>query len=261
MSEAPDDQEGTPEQPTETPEQPTPPARWAGKYETPEDLEQAYKDLQAKLGEQGNELGELRKLRDEFEQLRQRLSAPTIDDETWDQVADENPQQAVMLALQHGDALRYQQAMRAWFEVDPYEATEFRLNLERQQMAAVQQQQLSRYEEQLANQQLAQAERKVRSRYDDYDRMEPFMVKAAELAPHLLEPLKNGTVQAKEQVIESLYWMGRGLAGGEPAAAGTEQQVPHVASATSVPSNPATTNVDPILEAFDAAAERLMLRD
>ncbi len=63
MSEAPDDQEGTPEQPTETPEQPTPQARWAGKYETPEDLEQAYKDLQAKLGEQGNELGELRKLK------------------------------------------------------------------------------------------------------------------------------------------------------------------------------------------------------
>lgn len=42
------------------------------------------------------------------------------------------------------------------------------------------------------------------------------MLQAAERAPHLLLPLESGDRAAKEQAIESLYWMARGIANQQP---------------------------------------------
>jgi hypothetical protein len=43
--------------PAEQPEQQDTPKKYAGKYESPEELERAYSELQRKLGEQGEQLG------------------------------------------------------------------------------------------------------------------------------------------------------------------------------------------------------------
>jgi hypothetical protein len=48
--------EGSPA-PAEQPEQQDTPKKYAGKYESPEELERAYSELQRKLGEQGEQLG------------------------------------------------------------------------------------------------------------------------------------------------------------------------------------------------------------
>jgi hypothetical protein len=48
--------EGSPA-PAEQPEQQDTPRKYAGKYESPEELERAYSELQRKLGEQGEQLG------------------------------------------------------------------------------------------------------------------------------------------------------------------------------------------------------------
>ena len=45
----------------------------AGKFESPEKLEEAYTALEAKLGTQGSEIGELRRQQQEFNSLREQL--------------------------------------------------------------------------------------------------------------------------------------------------------------------------------------------
>ena len=45
----------------------------AGKFESPEKLEEAYTALEAKLGTQGSEIGQLRRQQQEFDQLREQL--------------------------------------------------------------------------------------------------------------------------------------------------------------------------------------------
>jgi hypothetical protein len=53
--------EGSPA-PAEQPEQQDTPRKYAGKYESPDELEKAHVELQRKLGEQGEELGRLKTL-------------------------------------------------------------------------------------------------------------------------------------------------------------------------------------------------------
>lgn len=266
--EAPD--EGTPEPgsdteaPAEEPaEEPTPPL-WAGKYKTAEDLEHAYSELQSKLGEQGSELGqEVQRLRDELYQIREQQvhpaaptpPAPAFDEDTYEDLLDENPQQALAYAQQVGDGYRANQALKVWFAEDAYSATEWRLAQERQMQAAQFQSQLSRYEQEVGNQQLTRAFASVKSQHKDFDALEAKMSEVANLRPDLIERLANPGEQNKEQVIESLYWMARGMGAVEPT--GAEPQVaPHVATGQTVPpGQPRPRN--PILDGLREAAEEM----
>ena len=49
---------------------------YAGKYGTPEELESAHRNLEAKLGQMGNELGSLRQFRERFEQTLNPQTSP-----------------------------------------------------------------------------------------------------------------------------------------------------------------------------------------
>lgn len=266
--EAPD--EGTPEPgsdteaPAEEPaEEPTPPL-WAGKYKTAEDLEHAYSELQSKLGEQGSELGqEVQRLRDELYQIREQQvhpaaptpPAPAFDEDTYEDLLDENPQQALAYAQQVGDGYRASQALKAWYESDPYSATEWRLGAERQAQTAQLNQQLQRYENQLGQQEIARAFHAVKSRHPDFGVIEAKMSELGATRPDLIERIANPGEQNKEQVIESLYWMARGMGAVEPT--GAEPQVaPHVATGQTVPpGQPRPRN--PILDGLREAAEEM----
>lgn len=267
--EAPD--EGTPEPggdteaPDEGPaEQPTP-QLWAGKYKTAEDLEKAYSELQSKLGEQGSELGqEVQRLRDELGQIRQQQAAPSpqptaaFDEDTYEDLLDENPQQALAYAQQAGDSYRAAAALKAWFDVDAYSATEWRLAQERQVQAAQFQQQTARYEQEVGNQQLTRAFASVKAQHQDFDALEAKMSEVANLRPDLIERLAQPGEQNKEQVIESLYYIARGMMGGSPVepTGATPEEAPHVATAQTVPpGQPRPRN--PILDGLREAAEEM----
>ena len=197
--------------------------------------------MQAKLGEQGNELGqEVRRLRDELDQFRQQAApqAPQtpFDEDTYDDLLEENPQQALAYALQAGDGYRMSLALKSWYEVDPYSATEWRLDQERRTQAEQFQKQLSGYETHVQNQQLQQAFQNVRARYPDIVGLESEMAQAASENLELLAPLQTGTLESKERAIEGLYALSLLKRGGTPPATGAEpQQAPHVATATQVP--------------------------
>lgn len=265
--------EGTPEPDGDTTpddgeaEQPTP-QLWAGKYQTAEELEKAYSQLQSKLGEQGSELGhEIQQLREELNQVRytqtQAQPAPQpaarLDEDTYEDLLDENPQQALAYAQQAGDGYRAAQALKAWFESDPYSATEWRIGQERQAQQAMMQQQFSGYQEHLQTQQLQQAFQNVTSRRPDLPALEAELAAAATENPEILTPLQTGTLESKERVIEALYALAVLKRGAVPPATGaTPQEAPHVATTSTVPPGQPTSK-NPMLEALAREAEGQVL--
>ena len=88
---------------------------------------------QAKLGEQGQELGELRRM---VEEVRDR-PAPTVPtspfvDERLQTAIDENPAQVAQWALQNENAHVYEAALSEWYDQDPKAATRFEITLNRE---------------------------------------------------------------------------------------------------------------------------------
>lgn len=228
------------------------------KEDTPDEvaaLRARLEDKDSFIGRQSNELGELRRQVEELARVQQQQQHQRpLDEDEFDEIMDENPAQAVAVAVQTQDGLRFQKALKTWYEVDPYSATEYRLQMERQQQQEMVQQQQAQSQEYIQSQQLNQAYTMVKAKHPDFAQYEQAMAEAAKLAPHLLEPLKYGDPQSKERVIESLYLMGKGLSGPAPATP-TEEPVPHVASATTSPDGDSGAKpIDPLL----ATAMRLV---
>jgi len=65
------------------------PSLLAGKYETPRDLEKAFLELQTKLGQQGQELGELRKLKEPPPADKEPEQLPDLAPDELEQLRDE----------------------------------------------------------------------------------------------------------------------------------------------------------------------------
>lgn len=218
--------------------------------------------MQSKLGEQGSELGqEIQRLRDELAQIRTQQPqyqqpAPAFDEDTYEDLLDENPQQALAYAQQAGDGYRASQALKAWYEVDAYSATEWRLAAERQLQAQQFQQQTARYEQEVGNQQLIRAFASVKAQHQDFDVFEAKMSEVANLRPDLLERLAQPGEQNKEQVIESLYYIAKGMGGGVEPTGAAPQEAPHVATAQTVPQGQQRPS-NPILDGFRQAAEEM----
>ena len=108
---------------------------YAGKYKTTEDLERAYTELQSKLGAQGDELGKLRQLEEQFSQLQEQLSTqPTpnpFETAEWDNVNFENTQKVRQQALwlAQNDPFNYDSFLESWYEESPRAATAFEMDL------------------------------------------------------------------------------------------------------------------------------------
>lgn len=242
-------------------EQPTP-ELLAGKYKTVDDLVQGYTEAQSKLGEQGNELGELRRRLDQLaaQQAPQYQQPPqALDEDTYEDLLDENPQQALAYAQQAGDQYRAVQALKAWYETDPYTATEWRLAQERQNQAAQFQQQFAGYETHLHTQQMHQAVQNVTARYPDLPTVEEDLMRVASENPVLLEPLKTGAPEDRERVIEALYAVALLRRGTGPAPTGaTPQEAPHVATASNIPQGRSTPR-NPLLERLAQEADEQVL--
>lgn len=210
-------------------------------YRTAEEAEKAFREKDSHIGKLQNELGELRGSVEQIQQAQQQYFSPA-DEESFEDLLDDNPELAVHEALQRGDRIRLDRALESWYEVAPRKAGQFERALERQQLEQNWQQQYQPIQQEIGNQQLTSAYQSVKASHPDFAEMEPAMSQAAELAPHLLEPLTSGNVDAKRKVIETLYYMAKGMQGqaGQqevPAQAPPTpgQQVPYVTQGQTVP--------------------------
>ena len=114
--------------------EPAPEPLLAGKYKTVEELERAYTEAQSAIGRQGNELSELRGLREQFDELRQDLTKPAAPQYDPTGIEDELLSQPHLIpqfaqqALDSGDQVLYGKSIAAWHQVDPGGATAFQVN-------------------------------------------------------------------------------------------------------------------------------------
>lgn len=250
----------TPE-PTEATQEPAPEQEnYLLHYRTAEEAEKALREKDSHIGKLQNELGELRGSVEQIQQAQQQYFSPA-DEESFEDLLDDNPELAVHEAWKRGDQIRLDRALESWYEVAPRKAGRFERALERQQLEQNWQQQYRPIQQEIGNQQLASAYQSVKAQHPDFDQMEPAMAQAAELAPHLLEPLQSGTVDAKRKVIETLYFMAKGMQGQQAqqvvpdqAPPTPAQQVPYVTQGQTVP--PLTPGDG--RDAADIAHERMM---
>lgn len=212
----------TVEEPSEEKEEETEPGEMiAGKFKSQEDLLKAYEEAQKKLGEQGNELGELRKLREEFNEF-----ASSFEDEDEemsphelaaysDQIQD-NPAQVAVWALQNGHDLLYDSAVRQLYDIGDF----FTANrLEQARMMAATQAMMKQSIEPLQapvqrmtqNQEFNEAWKSVSARVPDLAKFADAIMDASQNAPEVVGALRQGDMASKERVIENLYYLAKGM--------------------------------------------------
>jgi hypothetical protein len=226
-------------------------------YRTAEEAERAIREKDSYIGKLQSELNAVKQAVEEIRGLQQYSA---YDEDTLEDLIEEDPARAAEEALRRGDPLRLDRALEAWYDVDPRRASQFERRLEMQQLV---QQYYAPVQQELGQQQLVAAFQAVRSAHPDFDQLEPLMAKAAEVAPHVLQPLTAGGVEAKKQVIETLYYMARGMREqGAPAQAQAQQPAPTEQQPPQVPYVTQQTNVPPLQTAdrhpADLAHDRVL---
>lgn len=204
-----------------------------GKFKTPEELAQAYEALEAHLGEQGLELGRLRKIEEKLDSLAQPQSAIPQLPGNFEAILETNPGYAVQLAYEAGATHELQAAFAVWQEDDPASAYMWwsdqrvaaatkDLEARLEERLAPFREQSAQVEKQTAAQEVAAAYAALTQRYPDFEDVSKLMPDMARRAPEIVEALKRPGSQ--ERVLENLYWMARGQRADELAAAQQQRQ-------------------------------------
>ena len=200
-----------------------------GKFKTPEEAIRGYEELSELVGRQSQELGELRK------QI-QTQQTPQVAGDWFSQLAEQNPQQAAVWALNNNQTPLYEQVMDYWYDNDAKNASRFESQLlvaqERQRWES----QFKPYQEQHGAQSMNEALRSVAVRIPDvYNQMEGMLQTAKEF-PYIVRELEAGNPSSREKAIEALYYLANARGTVEPAepAAAQPKQVPYVAGTTGV---------------------------
>lgn len=181
----------------------------AGKYKTPEDLERAYTELQARLGQQGSELGELRSALEErlagIEQTVSRPQAPS----NWDDLIDEDPARATMLAYQQGDQYTLQRAAQAWNDVAPGApavwAENQRLQQQMEERFAQLEQSVNPVAKEAEEAKFGRALNQFLGDKPDFDEKVPLMQEMLATDPYIREVLKSDSVEARLAALDYVY--------------------------------------------------------
>lgn len=204
--------------------EPEPERLYAGKYKTPDDLENAYQELQRKLGENSRDVQEYRRLQGEIEALKQaveqsRTQAPGVDPIALANYLDERPDlapQAAYEAATRGDSRAYEVAMEKWYEQAPRQAAAWERQNEIERVKQEMEAKIAASTQPIARQNQAQEFGAVlRSLTDEFPeiRDEKFaeaMLAEAQRLPAILEVLQAGDIASKEEAMRSLALMARG---------------------------------------------------
>ena len=227
--ETPAPEEGTPEVTEEAPAQEGPPRDeetgrfisqeqederlYAGKYKSPEDLEKAHYELYDLLARQSAELGQARQ--------QDQPQQPVFDDDDFEQMVEARPDMAAQYAVQQGNAIRYEQAIREWAAVDPLGATRYDSQMREAQLydkivseiAPVVKPMYQSHDEAITSSAINQ----LRVEYPDFDTLQPQMMQAANLlGERVIQSITDGTPEERLGTFRGLYLMAKGMGGNPP---------------------------------------------
>jgi hypothetical protein len=246
--------------------------KYAGRFDTPEELEHNFLDLNSKVGSMANELGQWRAYWEQQQaQQQQSQFVPADEDELYEY---ESPQlhQAAESARYANNPQAYEKVMDAWYANDAKSAARYEQALA---IEAVQQQvaqqvapAIAPLHQQYQQQQFNAAYLGARQQYPDFEQVmgSPSVDAAGQRYPWIVDQLRNAqTVEEKFSAIDAIYHLARGLSAGQPQQTqqftqptGPAQVNPaaaHVASPTSIPQGGQRTTADAFLEAFDRGLE------
>lgn len=178
----------------------------AGKYKTPEELAAAYESLQEAFGRQGAELGQYR-----------QQAPPTVFGR--DQIEENPGQVAAQIAWQalqaggnpEGDPT-YEAALREWFDIDPYEASNFRSTLDRVRFQAELEARTAPVQSQLAEQQQQAALAQLVRQHPDLPQYGAQIQQAAQEYPALAAALNSEDPSARVEAMRALYGIAKASA-------------------------------------------------
>lgn len=168
-------------------------------------------ELQSVIGRQGQELGELRSLKSEIEQLRQMVQTPSAPPPNVDAMLEENPGALAHWAYENGREDVYEQAMDAWFEFQPRQAARFEqaimLRDVEQRMQSAIQPIAQPVAEQTAAREIVAAQRDLGAKYADFNEILSSATEAElrDFPRDVAEKAQTGTYQEKIQALETLY--------------------------------------------------------
>lgn len=197
----------------------------AGKYKSVEDLEAAHQELQKKLGELGNEVGELRPLREQFNefqtqwQQQQQQPQPITQDAVnyVDELVQSSPQSAAAWAAQSGQPWLYDRVIRQWAEYDPIAAGRYDTHMQLQQAQTQLAQQFAPQMQsaaELADQQKTSAAlNAVVAKYPDFASVADKVPQLVEQRPHWAQALASQNVQERTSVLEDAYLLAKAAHG------------------------------------------------
>lgn len=197
-----------------------PPAeeKMLGKFKSAEDLAKSYEALEAKLTEQGSELGELRKLREQLEQRQQEEQSVPLDQGTFDWFDEqvlENPNGAAIWAMKNDPSgALYNRALDSWYETNPRQAAGFERELAMQALAQEfsgrLESQTQPFVEQSQRNDFVTAWGNVKHVAPDLEEHADAILEAAQNAPEVVSMLQSGSLADKQRVIENLYYLAKG---------------------------------------------------
>lgn len=197
-----------PEAPEEPAVEETPQELLLGKFRSADELARAYQELESHVGSVRNELGELRALREELSQVRERVERPSLPS-NWDDLLDENPARAAQAALDAGDRDRYDEAKRAWEMESPGAPQLFEqnmmLNYKMAQIEEQLQQQAAPVQEQTEVAATARALAKVKSDHPDFDKFEDAMAQVMRERPLYMSAMKQAVAAADAEAQAAIF--------------------------------------------------------
>lgn len=245
-----------------------------GRFKSHEELEKAYASLEGEYGRRSREWGEVKK---ELEQIREQ-TAPQQTRYEPDSVQDyfaENPAQilpAIQQAYASGDRTIVYLGIKALDDVDPVLAEGLRSEIAKRDAVAELGPQLERNAQNDFNTTFAAAWHQVKADYPDLDQFADQILQAAEQDPETLRGLTEGTPESAKRTIATLYKIAAFDASKQDGAlvaktaaeeetrrqqeAETAKREGFVATGTQRVGSEKQEQLDPILAAFDKAAER-----
>ena len=208
----------------------TPEQLLAGKFKTQEDLEQAYKNLEQKLGDPERLDLQIRQLEERLSRYEQadEDAGIEINQETvswFDDAVGKSPQQAAVWALENDKTgVLYERAMEAWYDDSPRQAARFEQDLAIRNLAQEWEkrlgQQTAPYEEMASKTAISQAWAQATPEMTRLGVQPAQIVEAAKTVPQLAEGLKTGTAEERAGTIRNLAYLAAGMATQNQSASG-----------------------------------------
>lgn len=209
----------------------------AGKYKSPEALEQAYLEAQQLLGSLRNDQGELRSQLQQLTEAVQSQQPRSVQD--FEALLLSDPQQAALYALTVGDQAAYQRAKDEWNDLSPGTPALWEQNLRMQQRLAELEERHTALAAPVAEQQntrvVAEAWRSLSQQIPDFENLQAARSEiVGELAASgydwVTPALESGEKPKIEAALRSLTDLARARASGNLVDQARAAAVEHVAA-------------------------------